>query len=187
MRVQEALIRLKNEGVTTSVQMLRRWLRQGKIKATMDSKRIGYDIDGASLEQFIFLKKAGGTENDSPWKSLTYEEGLRDGLRIEALAVRDAISEREKELILKGLKESDFRYTVEALLRGFSDSNKLKKHLQSLKITELTVNVLGGWVYDPTFRILIAIEALPYPNRKLSYRVKHTYREQLLQHFESNL
>ena len=57
MNIHEALVILEENQVTDSVQMLRRWIRQGKIKATMKSKKTGYIVDRESLHAFISIKK----------------------------------------------------------------------------------------------------------------------------------
>ena len=49
MKIAEALDMLEKAGITSSMQMLRRWVRQGKIEATMLSKKQGYEIDENSL------------------------------------------------------------------------------------------------------------------------------------------
>ncbi|WP_033790701.1 hypothetical protein [Enterococcus faecalis] len=56
MDLKEALWVLKENDITSSVQMLRRWIRQGKIKATLLSKKEGYIVDPNSLNEFIELK-----------------------------------------------------------------------------------------------------------------------------------
>lgn len=57
MNTKEALALLKSEGVTSSTQMLHRWIRQGKIEAELTSKKEGYVINRESLEAFIQQKK----------------------------------------------------------------------------------------------------------------------------------
>ena len=47
MTTEEALLLLKLDNITTSPQMLRRWIRQGKIKATMKTRKEGYVIADA--------------------------------------------------------------------------------------------------------------------------------------------
>lgn len=192
MDIQEALEILKENQVTDSVQMLRRWIRQGKIKATMESKRTGYVVDVDSLNTFISDKKGGinGSRKEisvvpiSNFK--TYEEGLKDGYKTSDSAVKEAVAAREKELILKGLKEDFIRYSITDLLKGFTHKESLKKHLTLLGKYEVTLNVLGSWVYDEMFNILIDVNELAYPNRNLKTRVKKEYTQRLFEHLESN-
>lgn len=50
----EALERLKETGITESIQVLRKWIREGKIKAEKtDFRKEGYRIHEEDLEQFI--------------------------------------------------------------------------------------------------------------------------------------
>lgn len=88
MNIEEALSVLKENEVTDSVQMLRRWIRQDKIKATMESKRTGYVVDVDSLNTFISEKKGGinGSRKEIsvvPISNLkTYEESLNDRYKV---------------------------------------------------------------------------------------------------------
>lgn len=188
MDIKEALEILKENQVTDSVQMLRRWIRQGKIKATMESKKTGYIIDPGSLNAFISTKKGKFLNNKKDISKVfvgtlrTYE----DGYKISESAVKEAVAAREKELILKGLKEDFIRYSITDLLKGFSHKESLKKHLTLLGKYEVTLNVLGDWVYDEMFNILIDVNELAYPNRNLKTRVKKEYTQKLFEHLESN-
>lgn len=54
MTVEQALEKLKAEGVTDSIQTVRRWLREGKIKAhRTDNRKAGYIVDTEDLNRFI--------------------------------------------------------------------------------------------------------------------------------------
>lgn len=85
--VQNALKLLSDRGVTRSEQMLRRWLRQGKIKATLPSKKHGYLIDSDSLEKFIKSKIEEGREEENEKEQLKKENAY---LRLELERVRSA-------------------------------------------------------------------------------------------------
>ncbi|CAG4707305.1 hypothetical protein [Enterococcus faecalis] len=61
MNTTQALKRLEQAGVTSSLQMLRRWLRQGKIEAVLLSNKEGYQINEQSLEEFIVRKQFLGS------------------------------------------------------------------------------------------------------------------------------
>ena len=58
MNVKEAFAILKAEGLTSSIQVVRRWIREGKIKATMKGgyHKGGYDIKEEDLEEFMAVK-----------------------------------------------------------------------------------------------------------------------------------
>ena len=55
MNTKQALKYLKLEGITNSDQVLRRWIRQGKIKAKLPSRANVYDIYEESL--FALIKE----------------------------------------------------------------------------------------------------------------------------------
>lgn len=188
MNIEEALEVLKKNDVTDSVQMLRRWIRQGKIKAEMESKKTGYVVDSNSLNEFIVTKKRVNVKEKQNIVGNvgTYEEGLADGIRIGEMSVREAILDREKELILKGLKEETINYTSEELFKGFGQKEKLKKHLTLLDIYKVTLNVLGNWIYDEKFNILIDVNSLQQSNQKLKTKAKKEYTQKLFKHLESN-
>lgn len=58
MNVKEAFEILKSEGLTSDIQSVRRWIREGKIKAEMvkNNRKYGYDIKEKDLETFILSK-----------------------------------------------------------------------------------------------------------------------------------
>lgn len=192
MNLQEALAILKEKQITDSIQMLRRWIRQGKIEASMVSKKEGYSVNEDSLNAFIKKKQKGHTQAKyepiatSTDNRNTYEAGLKDGAGVREYVAQEAVSKREKELILKGLKEDTIRYSATDLLKGFPNKMALQDHFILLKITSVTLNHLGMWLYDDHFGILIDIKELPYPNRNLKARAKKAYTQQLFAHFEKN-
>lgn len=195
MTIQEALEILKQNQITDSVQMLRRWIRQGKIKATMVSKKQGYLVDTMSLNTFIEKKQAEGLiispgpVNDSKTANInedTWHAGWTAATEFLEASKENAISEREKELIQKGLKEDFFKYSSTELLKKFPQKAALDKHFKVLRVYSLTLNRLGTWQFDETFNVLIDIRELGYPNRSLKIRAKELYTKKLFEHFESN-
>ena len=79
MTTEEALLLLKLDNITTSPQMLRRWIRQGKIKATMETRKEGYVIDNQSFYDFLATKK---DEISQTKESLPgYDLGRKDGIK----------------------------------------------------------------------------------------------------------
>ena len=190
MNLEEALVILKENHVTDSIQMLRRWIRQGKIEATMGSKKEGYLVNESSLNDFIAVKKKHVNQANREPETIdprnTYEAGLKDGAGVKEQVAQQAVSKREKELILKELKEETIRYSSAELLKGYSKKNQLQEYLILLKITSVTLNHLGNWLYDDQFGILIDVSELSYSNRSLKTRAKKEYTQQLFEHFEKN-
>lgn len=202
MTIHEALDILKDNHITDSIQMLRRWIRQGKIKATMASKKQGYVIDEISLNEFIEKKQAVGSMQEVTKKAVAvveksnvtqkdvdtaWTEGYNMSTEINQQLLVEAVKEREKELILKGAAEGSFNYSINELLKGFPRKKEfiLREHLMYSSAYTLKINHLGNWLYDKEFHILINIEELSYPNRPLKSRVKKMYRQRLLDSFES--
>jgi hypothetical protein len=68
LTVAEALSYLKKRDVTTNEEVVRRWIRKGKIKATLASKKTGCEVNFESLVAFAdaYLRMNKPTiENDS--------------------------------------------------------------------------------------------------------------------------
>jgi len=199
MTIQEALAILQDNHITNSVQMLRRWIRQGKIKATMHSRKEGYLIDLTSLNAFVAKKKE---EQDTHVSTLStahdstdyviapdqesYNIGWAAAKENQAALIKQAVNDREKEFILSGLKEDTIRYSTDELLAKFPQRSLLKKHFNSLDLHQVTLNQLGNWLWDEYFHILLQIDTLPYPNRKIKARAKDWYAQDLFLHFEKN-
>ncbi|MDT2404414.1 hypothetical protein P7D43_18775 [Enterococcus avium] len=98
MNIDEALELFEKNGVASSKQMIRRWIRQEKIKAKLHSKRQGYEIDAESLISFVEEKKKN-IKNPA-----RYQEGFQDGYA----AAMEEISERFKRMLFLGMYEKQF-------------------------------------------------------------------------------
>lgn len=199
MTIQEALTILQDNHITNSVQMLRRWIRQGKIKATMRSRKEGYLVDLSSLNEFVAQKKAEQSELTStptiPREATeypiaadveSYKIGWAAAKENQTALIKQAVNEREKELILKGLKEDTIRYSTDELLTKFPQRALFKKHFQTLDLHHVTLIHLGNWLFDEDFGITLQVDLLPYANRKLKARAKEWYAQELFNHFEEN-
>lgn len=200
MTIQEALEFLQANHITDSIQMLRRWIRQGKIHATMRSRKEGYLIDRTSLQAFVEKKKEEqDTQLPTPSSSShdstdyviaadteSYKIGWTAAKENQAALIKQAVNDREKELILKGLKEETISYSVEEILTKFPQRSLFKKHFQTLNLQRVTLNQLGNWLFDQDFGILLQVDTLPYPNRKIKTRAKGWYAQELFLHFEKN-
>jgi len=74
INVKEATRRLNEVNLTSNQEVVRRWIRQGKIKASKLNKASGYDISSFELEKFIrkrLLIEAGEYPD--------YDKGFKDG------------------------------------------------------------------------------------------------------------
>lgn len=56
MNIREVVKVLSSRGITDSEQVVRRWIRQGKLKATIRTKKEGYKIDKLDLANFIWKR-----------------------------------------------------------------------------------------------------------------------------------
>lgn len=190
LTIQEALKILEEKNITSSIQMLRRWIRQKKIEAVLPSKKEGYQIKEASLNEFIDSKLAEQPPQSFAINAndleLKYSEGYNAAKETYEILIEHAVKEREKQLILEGLKEYHITYTTKQLLHGFERRQELNAYFKSMDIHAFTINVLGAWVYDDQLGILFDYTFLPYPNRKVETRVRERYAQELMDHFEKN-
>ena len=57
LNVSEVLTILEKEGITSSRQVVLRWIRQGDLPAVQESRKIGYQVAQTDLDEFIARKK----------------------------------------------------------------------------------------------------------------------------------
>lgn len=179
MDTSQALERLKQSEITTSKQMLLRWVRQGKIEAILLSKKQGYQIDKQSLEAFI-VKKRYLEDEDPARYQLAYKKGYQAGVidgrkeaTAQAIEKREAMiayerREYQKELILKKCYEE----TIEI---NYYDSKlpvQAKRFLDAFGSKTVHFGVLGEFaVFEGVD--LIDLADLPYPNRTARKRLEN--------------
>ena len=110
MKVREALVLLKKEGITKSEQQLRKWIRSGEINATRSANRkAGYQVDQKSLQKFI--------QNRKPVK--TYHQ------EIEQLKKEIAILKKENIQLQEHLNITESNVTK-------GNKNKIKEEIKFL-------------------------------------------------------
>lgn len=94
MNTEEALELLKQHGITDSLQTLRRWLREGRIKAERgENRKVGYIIDEDDL--MLFIERNAVTDKDKLIDKLTEELRQKD----DELKVMKEREQRIQELI----------------------------------------------------------------------------------------
>ncbi len=77
LTVKEALCVLDDHYITSSEQMIRRWLRQGKLKGIRSQNRKdGWRICEKELYRFM---------ESLQWEGTAYEEGIDDATKIKRL------------------------------------------------------------------------------------------------------
>lgn len=161
VNVKEALTVLEEHRITSSKQMLLRWIRQGKIEATLPSKKEGYMIDVASLESFIKNKHK---DNPQPVQA-GFQDGYKEGYNAALLD----LSERFKKMAFLGMYEvqypiyrSEFRDICarrisKARLKDFlvfSDKEFFAKQVTSPR-KMVWCNAIGNYFYFELVHILI--------------------------------
>ncbi|MEI5992320.1 hypothetical protein A5881_003876 [Enterococcus termitis] len=184
MNLQEALEKLEAKSVTTSTQMLRRWIRQGKIKATLPSKKEGYIIDQESLNHFIAVKEQTlKNVNESSTSTEEYNRGWQDGYSQAKKNRENIISEilrkKEIEFLKKGFYEEQYIYTRKDLAASKKMTIGVDKFLTLLEMNEVTINVIGLNARVENTLEMIDIRYLANPNRRLKTRLRDEFIEMM--------
>ena len=83
LNVSEVLNILEKEGLTSSRQVVLRWIRQGDLPAVQESRKIGYQIEQSDLDEFIAKKKEAAastqtTEQTSDDYQAGYQAAIKD-------------------------------------------------------------------------------------------------------------
>jgi hypothetical protein len=108
LTVKEALDLLKSEGVSVSDHMIRRWLREGKLKGKRPKNRKeGWRVDQKHLIQFIQSKKSQDSQTSTIHIYEAYEvlKKERDTLLAENEQLKAELEYLRKELSDKGINK----------------------------------------------------------------------------------
>lgn len=122
MNVKEAFEILKAEGLTSSIQVVRRWIREGKIKATMKGgyHKGGYDIKEKDLEDFILSKLTPGRDEEEFTKNMIrlqeIEKKIQEITLTEVGNDTELVYTKEKHELLK-----EMRATVRELTKNMME------------------------------------------------------------------
>ena len=65
LNVSEVLTILEKEGLTSSRQVVLRWIRQGDLPAVQESRKLGYQVTPPDLNEFIARKKEADASTES--------------------------------------------------------------------------------------------------------------------------
>ena len=66
LNVSEVLTILEKESLTSSRQVVLRWIRQGDLPAVQESRKTGYQVTQTDLADFIAKKKEPKVQNRPP-------------------------------------------------------------------------------------------------------------------------
>ena len=82
LNVSEVLTILEKEGLTSSRQVVLRWIRQGDLPAVQESRKIGYQIEQSDLANFIAKKKEVATSTESTEQTTDdYQAGYQAAIK----------------------------------------------------------------------------------------------------------
>jgi len=65
LTISEVLTILEKEGLTSSRQVVLRWIRQGDLPAVQESRKLGYQVTQSDLNEFIARKKEAVARTES--------------------------------------------------------------------------------------------------------------------------
>ena len=82
LTVSEVLTILEKEGLTSSRQVVLRWIRQGDLPAVQESRKLGYQVTQSNLNEFIARKKEADASSESD-KQITddYRAGYQAAIK----------------------------------------------------------------------------------------------------------
>jgi hypothetical protein len=142
LTVQEALELLKKEGITESDQVVRRWLREGKLKGVRSTNRKeGWRVDLEHLKKFISERKPIDitTELTKTIKTLreAYEEvkNEREALKIENKRLKEMIAELQKSNSSSFVIEMEEVKNVPLLTKTQQEEKKESSFATSLPVS----------------------------------------------------
>lgn len=114
MNLKEALVVLKEEGIATHIETVRRWVRKGDIKATINGnyRQGGYEVEENDLQEFIIKKKAEGAHDSS------------------------ATEVEQKNLMIKELMGKYFKKAMIEIISEFVKTKKIKDFDELININD---------------------------------------------------
>ena len=82
LTVSEVLTILEKEGLTSSRQVVLRWIRQGDLPAVQETRKLGYQVTQLDLTKFIAMKKEADASSESD-KQITddYRAGYQAAIK----------------------------------------------------------------------------------------------------------
>lgn len=81
LNVSEVLTIVEKEGITTSRQVVLRWIRQGDLPAVQETRKKGYQVSRSDLDAFIARQKASRSVSEKNSVSPEYTAGYQAALK----------------------------------------------------------------------------------------------------------
>lgn len=159
MNIKEAVAKLSAANVTASAEMVRRAIRKGKLKATISSRKAGYTIADADLQEYIDRYGEAIAKHRIEDPEHAYKRGYADATA--------AFQERFRQMALMDNWEKEV-FGTRAGFRDWLnsegyDGTKFLKEADRLIFgvrvnkprAQITINLIGQWLYIPNTGILI--------------------------------
>lgn len=161
LTVAEALERVEKVEVALNAEVLRRWLREGKIKgAVIRSKREGWSIPEAEIDKIIATRKEKSSNNQKDYQAGYKKAQQEYHERLKAVAQNGGFEERI------WLNRQDFRELAPLKSKEFlkfADDHFWKRGVKNPR-KEIEVNILDGWFsYD---RGVLTLDSAVYATEK---------------------
>ena len=82
LNVSEVLTILEKEGLTSSRQVVLRWIRQGDLPAVQKTRKEGYQVAQSDLDEFITSKKESAARTESTEQTTDdYQAGYQAAIK----------------------------------------------------------------------------------------------------------
>ena len=91
LNVSEVLTILEKEGLTSSRQVVLRWIRQGNLPAVQETRKLGYQVTQSDLTEFIAMKKEAAARTESDEQTT---DDYRTGYQAAIKELLESCSER---------------------------------------------------------------------------------------------
>lgn len=81
LTISEVLTIIEKEGLTKSRQVVLRWIRQGDLPAVQETRKKGYQVAQADLNEFIAKKKEMAESTQTSEQTTEYQAGYQAALK----------------------------------------------------------------------------------------------------------
>ena len=81
LTVSEVLSILEKEGLTTSRQVVLRWIRKGDLQAVQQTRKEGYQVAQTDLDEFIARKKEAAKSTQPNKQTADYQTGYQAAIK----------------------------------------------------------------------------------------------------------
>lgn len=104
MKIDEVVTYLAERSLKSNPETVRRWIRSGKLEATLTSRKAGYDVSVPALESFIAKNDWRRIRGGRQRQQQEYDQGFSAG----QLASAEQYEERLRAMMANGSYEKAF-------------------------------------------------------------------------------